>query len=150
MRSNRPHPPHYTMRYLFLASCVGLSGCIPYPVYKQLQPQTRVRVVNEIGGAITGANVILLSNTYPYGREHHRESLLTDKNGVALFESRQEWRVESLMIHGWQAFFWNICVFMPGYTTYLTEHNSASTFEDNPTVVIRRGDPKPCPAVKVN
>lgn len=40
------------MRRLLLAACLAVSGCVPYPVYKELQPVTRVRVVDPAGRAV--------------------------------------------------------------------------------------------------
>lgn len=139
------------MRALVLA-CLSLSvsGCVPYPVHKQLQPATRVRVVTEAGEPLIGARVLLLANTYPYGREHHRELASTDATGAAVFPERREWRTESLMIHGWQEFFWNVCVSMPGRVTHLTEHRSAAGFDTDATVVLRSGPSTACPGPEDN
>jgi len=137
-------------RVTVLAFCVALSGCVPYPVYKELQPATRVRVVDPAGRAVAGASVVLLSNAYPYGREQHRETRATDASGVVSFDGRHEWRVEWLVIHGSQQFFWNRCVAKPGYTTHLTEHRSAEKFETDPTVVLGAGVSSACPTREGN
>ncbi|ARN19790.1 carboxypeptidase-like regulatory domain-containing protein [Piscinibacter gummiphilus] len=138
------------MRRLLLAACLAVSGCVPYPVYKELQPVTRVRVVDPAGRAVAGASVVLLSNAYPYGREQHRETRWTDASGVVSFDGRHEWRVESLMIHGAQVFFWNLCVEKPGYATHLTEYRSAKKFETEPTVVLAPGTSSACPTREEN
>ena len=128
-----------------LAFCAALSGCVPYPVYKELQPATRVRVVVPAGRAVEGASVVLLSNAYPYAGEQHRETRATDASGTVWFDGRHEWRVESLAIHGWQEFFWNLCVAKPGYTTHLTDYRSAGKFETESTVVLGPGTSSACP-----
>jgi hypothetical protein len=137
-------------RVTVLAFCTALSGCVPYPVYKELQPATRVRVVDPAGRAVAGASVALLSNAYPYAGEQHRETRATDVSGTASFDGRHEWRVEWLAIHGWQEFFWNLCVAKPGYTTHLTAYRSAKKFEAEPTVVLVPGTSSACPAPKEN
>lgn len=138
------------MRRLLLASCLALSGCVPYPVYKELQPATRVRVVDPAGRAVAGASVVLLSNAYPYGREQHRETRATDASGGVSFDGRHEWRVEWLVIHGSQQFFWNLCVAKPGYATHLTDDRSAEKFETEPTVVLAPGMSSACPTREEN
>ena len=133
-----------------LAFCAALSGCVPYPVYKELQPATRVRVVDPAGRAVAGASVVLLSNAYPYGREQHRETRATDASGVVSFDGRHEWRVEWLVIHGSQQFFWNLCVAKPGYATHLTDYRSAEKFETDATVVLGAGVSSACPTREGN
>jgi len=138
------------MRAIVLTCCLALSGCIPYPIHKQLRPATRVHVVTETGDPLVGARVLLLANTYPYGREHHREAATTDATGTAVFPERREWRTESLMIHGWQEFFWNLCVSMPGRATHLTAHRSATGFASDTTVVLVPGASTTCPDPREN
>ena len=139
-----------TTRLLVLALCVATSGCVPYPVYKELQPATRVRVVDTAGRPVAGASVVLLSNAYPYGREQHRETLSTDPSGAVSFDGRHEWRVEWLVIHGSQQFFWNLCVAKAGYATHLTEHRSAEKFDADARVVLSPGRSEACPTREGN
>ncbi len=85
--------------WIGLASATLVStGC--YPVHKTLQKKARVQVVDERGGAISGAEVHLITSSYPYGAERDRETKTTGDDGVATFGKESEWRVESLMIHG--------------------------------------------------
>ncbi len=134
------------MRSLLLLACVISAGCVPYPIYKTLQPETHIRVTDQAGIAVAGASVTLLANAYPSGREQHRQTLATSESGLVVFESRREWRAEVLVLHGWQEFFWNICVVSPGYATFLTRHSSASTFAEKTTVVLQQGESQSCPA----
>jgi len=138
------------MRWLVLSLCLAVTGCVPYPVYKELQPATRVRVVDPAGKAVPDASVVLLSNAYPYGREQHRETRSTDTSGTVSFDGRREWRVEWLVIHGAQQFFWNLCVAKPGYATYLSEHRSAEKFDADPTVTLAPGKSEACPTREEN
>jgi hypothetical protein len=47
---------------------------------------------------------------YPHGGEKGRETKETLADGSATFEAVREWRVETLMIHGAEEYFWNWCV----------------------------------------
>jgi hypothetical protein len=49
---------------------------------------------------------------YPHGGEKGRETKETLADGSATFEAVREWRVETLMIHGAEEYFWNWCVAM--------------------------------------
>ena len=46
-----------------------LSGCVPYPVYKTLQPAATATIQDSQGEPIAGAAVTLISSAYPYGWE---------------------------------------------------------------------------------
>lgn len=128
-----------------LACSLALPGCIPYPIYKQLQPQTRVRVVDPAGAPLAGASVTLVANTYPYGREHHRETLATGAAGEVVFSARREWRAETLFIHGAQVFVWRLCIAKPGYATHLTLPEGAADFDADATIALQPGATVPCP-----
>lgn len=122
-----------------------LAGCIPYPIYKTLQPEAVLTVLDESGSPVMGAEVQLVANAYPYGWERGRETKMTGTDGVARFESRRQWRMEALVPHGIQVFFWNWCVRREGYASFLTAHGSASEFEDVLTVKLVPGVSTPCP-----
>ena len=91
--------PFFAARGL-LAAPLLLGGCIPYPAYKTLQPQARATVVDEQSRPLADARVILITSSYPYGRERWRDEQRSGEDGVASFENHSEWRAESLMIHG--------------------------------------------------
>lgn len=131
---------------LLLLTPFVLTACVPYPVYKTLQPYARMTVLGGDGQPVSGAEVVLIASTYPYGFERSRSTVTTDADGVASFASQREWRVESTMLHGAQVFFWNWCVRTPGYRTESTSHNDAAQFESNPVVRLRAGESTPCPA----
>lgn len=134
------------MQLSLLAVCLVLSGCIPYPIYKQLQPNTQVRVVDATGMPIAGAAVTLISSTYRYSLEDHRETLTSDAAGSVAFKEQREWRIEILaMHHGPQEFLWNLCVCKPGYSTYTTPLRSSLDFNTHSTVVLQPGTSTPCP-----
>jgi hypothetical protein len=125
---------------------VAGAGCIPYPIYKTLQPAAVVTVLDNASRPVEGASVTLISGAYPYAREKSRETRSTDAEGRAAFQSRREWRLEVLMIHGAEVYFWNWCVEKAGYATYASSYRSASAFPDTPTIVLSTGVSEPCHA----
>lgn len=129
---------------LVLTICLTgmLAGC--YPIYKTLQPSARVTVVDERGKPIEGAEVILITSSYPYGHERRREAQMTDRRGVAEFSSRSEWRGETLMLHGIEDFFWNWCVLKPGFSTHRTTDVSDDRFDRQPAIRLSPGSSSDC------
>jgi hypothetical protein len=134
------------MKVLGLLPLFCLAGCVlPYPVYKTLQPEAQATVSDSLGHPVVDAEVVIISNAYPYGFEQFRVSKQTDQNGVAVFPSRKEWRTEALVIHGSQVFFWNWCIKKDGYETYVTRNRSARLFERRPKIVLEQGVSVGCP-----
>lgn len=129
---------------IFLAIAF-VSACVPYPIYKTLQPSAQVTVLSQASQPLPTAEATLVSNAYPYGWEKHRETKETLADGTATFDSMREWRAEVLMIHGAEVFFWNWCVRKEGYVTYLTANRSAEDFRDNLVVRLEPGKSAPCP-----
>ena len=118
-------------------------GC--YPINKTLQPTAKITVVDERGDPVRGAEIVLISNAFPYGFERSRMLIRTNQNGHSYFPQITEWRIESLMIHGSDVYFWNWCVFKEGYETFTTSLRNAKNFNSDQSVVLKRGDSKPCP-----
>ena len=127
-----------------LLACLA-SGCVPYPVYKTLQPAARATIRDEEGEPVPGASVTLVASAYPYGREKSRETKVTMADGVAAFPLRRGWRAETLALHGWEEYFWNWCVQKEGFETFSTAHTSASGFTAEPVVLLKAGPSTPCP-----
>jgi hypothetical protein len=123
-----------------------LSGCVPYPIYKTLQPSAKVTVVDHLGKPVSNATVTLIANTYPYGRERSRDTQTTTDEGLAAFSPRREWRTEVLAIHGSQEFYWNWCVQKEGFETLSTTYGGASQFQSEFTATLKPGPSKPCRA----
>lgn len=124
---------------------LALSGCgLPYPVYKTLQPRAEARVLSIGGEALVGAEVNLISSSHPYGEEKTRQLIRTDQDGVARFAPRREWRIEVLMVHGSEEFFWNWCVRAPGFQTVSTSLRSSKGFVADWTVRLQPGVSEPC------
>ncbi|WMD21753.1 carboxypeptidase regulatory-like domain-containing protein [Achromobacter seleniivolatilans] len=136
------------LRLLTLASTAALAGlaagCVPYPVYKTLQPSARVTVLDTESQPIPNARVVLISSAYPYGQERSRQEMQSAQNGVATFPSQSEWRIEALMIHGSEQFFWNWCIEKAGFETYKTLNRTASQFDDKLIVELRAGESLSC------
>jgi hypothetical protein len=122
-----------------------VTGCIPYPVYKTLQPEAQLRVVDKENKPLSEASVTLISSFYPYGHEDFRETRYTDSLGVAEFIGKSEWRIELMALHGWREYFWNWCVEKPGYATFVTRLNSENDFDDDAEVKLNPGASTPCP-----
>ena len=122
-----------------------VSACVPYPIYKTLQPEAGITVLDAADQPIAGAEVTLVSKAYPYGWERGRATKTTGANGVASFEAIREWRTEVLMIHGSEAFFWNWCIRKAGFATYVTYNRSASEFQRAGSVRLTPGVESGCP-----
>lgn len=127
-----------------LAIAIVVSGCVPYPIYKTLQPVASITVVDATGKPVIGASVTLIANRYPYGREHHRSYSTTSQAGIASFDAMREWRTEVLMLHGAEEFFWNWCISGEGFETFNTHNKDASSFVLEPTVQLVAGISSPC------
>jgi hypothetical protein len=121
-----------------------LSGCVPYPVLKTLQPAATVSLVDIQGKPVPAASVTLISSAYPYGLEKSRETKLTAINGTVAFDPTREFRVEVLAMHGSEEFFWNWCIQKDGFETVETSHRGASEFESRFAVVLAAGVSTPC------
>ena len=96
-------------------------------------------MVDEQSRPLADTRVILITSSYPYGRERWRDEQRSGEDGVASFENHSEWRAESLMIHGRTIFFWNWCVEKPGYATYRTLLTSSDDFDARPTITLTPG-----------
>ncbi len=144
-------PAAYFRRYsinpmkiiITLLFVILLSGC--YPVYKTLQPRSHILVVDESGEPIQGAVVVLVANAYPYGHEKTRMEVVTNYKGEARFPSSKEWRVEVMVMHGMEVYYWNWCVTKDGYETYITHNGNSKDFNRKPTVTLKEGNAKKCP-----
>jgi hypothetical protein len=132
------------MRLASIALLLSVTGCVPYPIYKTLQPEAKAIVRDHTARPVPGAKVTLIASAYPYGREKSRETKETDASGVASFSSRKEWRMEVLMIHGWEEYFWNWCIEKPGFQTYETAFGSQKKFGLESVFVLTEGASVPC------
>ena len=129
-----------------LAAAILVSGCVPYPVYKKLQPAAKATVRGAANEPLVRAEVTLISRASPHGFEQHRQTRNTLADGTASFDAMREMRVEVMALHGWQDFFWNWCVRKDGYKTYLSRHGGAADFQENLLVRLEPGVTTPCPS----
>lgn len=129
-----------------LIATVLISGCVPYPVYKTLQPAATATVRDQARQPLEKAEVTLISSAYPYGFEQHRQVRQTLADGTAAFDAMREMRVEVMALHGSQEFFWNWCVRKEGYATFVTHHRGATDFQASLLVQLEPGTSSPCPA----
>jgi hypothetical protein len=88
---------------IFLISV--FSGC--YPIHKTIQPESKIVVVDEAKNPIKDAQVYLISTAHPHSREKSRNMVKTNPMGVAKFDKMKDWRIELLMIHGADVYYWN-------------------------------------------
>jgi hypothetical protein len=129
---------YIAMQWLTLLIFLSLTGCIPYPIYKKIQPEASMQVTDPGNKPLSGAIVTLISSSYPYGWEEFRETRYTNALGQVEFTGRREWRIEMMALHGWKEYFWNWRVEMPGYATYETRYNSADEFDEEAKVKLLR------------
>ena len=127
---------------------VTLAGCVPYPVYKTLQPSAKVTVQDERGRPVSGANVSLITRRFPYGSEFSRTTKETNLQGIAHFERQSEWQVEALVIHGAWEYSWEWCVSKPGFANSSgPAGNSTQRFSQDAVIRLKRGRATPCVSI---
>lgn len=122
-------------------TALGLSACVPYPAYRTTQPEAELRVLDEQGLPLAGANVTLIGRAHPTPIEQSRETRLTDADGIARFASRHAWQSEVLFLHGRLDYYWEWCVTAPGSGTVLAPYQA-----QRQVVHLRPGVAEPCPA----
>lgn len=131
------------IKYIFyLLLAIAFSGC--YPIHKTIQPKSEMIVVDKEGKPIKNAKVYLISIANPYNREKSRNMLKTDSMGIVRFDKIKEWRIETLMIHGADAYFWNYCVKKDGYQTQFTGRLKNKS-ETKKRFILLKGKSKDCP-----
>jgi len=128
---------------IYIVTLMALSGC--YPIYKTLQPNASIKVVDKNSEPILQASVFLISSAYPYGYERTRVKRTTNQNGIARFKSNSEWRTEALVIHGAEVYFWNWCVVKENYQTFYTYLDSSNDFNQQESITLQEGLSAPCP-----
>jgi hypothetical protein len=119
-----------------------LSGCVPYPVYKTLQPSAKVTVRGQDGQPVPNAEATLIANAHPSRFEKRRETRMTLADGSATFDAVRELRIEVTALHGWEEFYWRWCIRKDGYATYL------GPFQADLMVRLEAGPSLPCPLNK--
>jgi Bacterial Ig-like domain (group 1) len=131
-------------RVIIISAICLATGCVPYPIYKTLQPAATVTVRDAASNPLAGVSVTLTADARPSWREKSHETVKTNAQGIATFESKKEWRTEVFFIHGAEQFFWSWCVERPGYATYISYNEPIETFSDELTIVLSPGESKPC------
>lgn len=119
------------------------SACV-YPVYKTLQPDTRITVSDISGQPVAGASVFLMTNAHHAGRISVL-SQMTNPAGIAAFQGRNEWRAETTFMHGSEDFSWDICVEQPGYETAFLPKAEETDALASVSVTLKHGASTPCP-----
>ena len=119
-----------------------LGGC--FPIHKTIQPETRITIKDLDGNPISGAEVNLYSVSNPYSRLENHVVGYTSESGLVRFGEIDEWRIESLFIHGMAMFHWGICVFSEGYKTEVLEWQEIWEVGGKMTLVLQEGESSPC------
>lgn len=133
-----------SIRFVLFLMLTTAASCLPYPVSKQLQPESIAVILDENNHPIERAQVSLITSSYPYNIAKGLELKLTNTQGIVRFDSKHEWRIEMLMNHSSEVFFWNWCVYKPGYETYLTTYQSTDEWQDVFTVSLTPGVASEC------
>ena len=123
---------------------VTLSGCVPYPAYKLVQPEASATILDEQHRPLPDARVVLVIRAYPGTLLDDHSEQRTGDDGKASFEAHHEWQAESLMIHGRHFYYWNWCVEKPGYETFSTAYHRAEDFDAHPAVRLKPGVSRSC------
>lgn len=133
-------------RVFATATCALMTaGCVPYPIYKTLQPDARAIVQDSDSRPVAGAEVIMIAGSYPNRFETSREIFETSADGLAVFIAKKEWRTELIARHGAEIFYWNWCVRKQGYETFYTAHRNGEAFQTALVVRLVPGKSTPCP-----
>ena len=128
---------------LQLTLIILTTACVPYPVYKTLQPSAVVQVVDDGGHPITDAEVHLVTHSF-FQHDHpkNRSSKKTASNGVAEFDSQHEWRTEFMALHGAEHLYWSLCVQSNGFKTY--RNSEIKTNKMDVKIKLSIGESTPC------
>jgi len=119
-----------------------LTACI-YPVYRTVQPATKVMVVDKENRAIKEAKVnLIIREYYPFVRTVKKRK--TDSLGIVKFESIKKWGTDMRMIHGIKpSNAWSLCIEKSNYVTqYMNIYNEEKS--KNPTVTLLEGESTVC------
>lgn len=124
---------------------LSLTGC-SYPVYKKMQPQSEIVILDESQKPLANVKVELHSKEQAAGgrAKHWKSTKLTTQDGIAEFESRREWRIESLMIHGMTFVSWKWCIEKEGFKTIRTSYLYSDKFKDSGTFILKKGNSVSC------
>jgi hypothetical protein len=119
-----------------------LSGCI-YPVYRTIQPETKVEVLDIRGVVIEGAKVYLSTREmYPY--KFKVEIVRSDFKGISEFDSIKRWGTDMLMIHGIKPKnSWSLCVEKEKYKTQVIHPKDKDDFSYQ-KVILTAGEATDC------
>lgn len=101
---------------VLLVASAGLAGCVPFPRYVEVRPETRVQVVDEQGEPVPGAQVLFVVGSNPHGVLHERLELITDERGEVYVDSQKKWdAIMPFMIHGIAFYYRAWCVEKRGF-----------------------------------
>lgn len=120
----------------------ALSGCI-YPVYRTIQPTTKVEVLDTKGVAIHGAKVYLSTKEFDSSRVKV-EIVRSDEEGISEFEIIKKWGTDMLVMHGIKPEnSWSLCVERENYKTQIIQPKSKNDFAYQ-RVILHEGQAMNC------
>jgi hypothetical protein len=119
------------------------AGC--YPIHKTIQPKARIEVLDGTGKPIRAAKASLVSRSHPHKRLRSINVAHTNDAGIAEFPELNDWRVEVLMIHGADVYFWEWCVQAEGFQTYATGNGTPDEFSESARIALQPGTMQACP-----
>jgi len=132
------------VRVALLAACTSLaSACVPYPVYKTLQPEVDAKVVDAAGAPVAQARVTLVARAHPALGVLSAPVAVADAQGAVHFDAMREWRVEVMALHGALDYYWSLCAAAPGYRTIEVPVQEGGVQR----LTLKPGIPVECPAV---
>lgn len=99
---------------LFVTAAVSSTGC--YPRYALVQPNLTLTVRDQGGEPVDDATVFFVAASNPHHMLHHKDTYVTDRDGVVKLRPEREWVLDvPIMIHGVAFFYVAWCVEKSGY-----------------------------------
>ncbi len=133
-----------SIKALVVACIVALAGCVPYPIYKTLQPEVDAQVLDASGGPVVQAQVTLVARARPAPGVLSAPVVASDANGRVHFDAVREWRTEVMALHGALYYHWSLCVAKPGYRTIEVPVDADAALQ---ILSLKPGDSIECPTV---
>ena len=126
---------------LFVMAAVSSTGC--YPRYALVQPNLTLTVRDQGGEPVDEASVFFVAASNPHHMLHHKDTYITDRDGVVNLKSEREWVLDvPIMIHGVAFYYFAWCVEKRGYVPargYLSATDVCCSHEEEITLAAGTG-----------
>lgn len=129
---------------MLAATVVLTSACVPYPIYKTLQPEVDAQVIDARGAPVVQAQVTLVARARPAPGVLSAPVVASDANGRVHFDAVREWRTEVMALHGALDYYWSLCVAKAGYRTIEVPVDTDAGMQ---RLSLKPGDAIDCPTV---